>query len=39
MRETGKVIQNHDNMNVQNIGKSEAQQRKYKMLELGGGQT
>jgi hypothetical protein len=30
-------IQNHENENVCNIGKGEAQHRKYKRLKLGGG--
>jgi hypothetical protein len=33
------IIKNHDNVNVQNTGKSEAQHRKYKILKLGGGQA
>jgi hypothetical protein len=33
------VIQNHENVNVRNIGQSEVQHRKFKRLRLGGGQT
>jgi len=33
------VIQTHNNVNVQNTDKNEAQYRKYKRLKLGGGQT
>jgi hypothetical protein len=33
------VIQSHKNVNVRNIGQSEAQNRKYKILKLGGGQA
>jgi len=39
MQEAAEVIQNHDNVNVRNIGKSEAQHRKYKRLKLGGDQA
>jgi hypothetical protein len=35
-RQQAKVIQNHENENVCNIGQSEARQRKYKRLKLGG---
>jgi hypothetical protein len=33
------VIQNHDDENVCNIGQGEAQHRKYKRFNLGGGQA
>jgi hypothetical protein len=33
------VIQNHENVNVRNIGQGEAWHRKYKRLKLGGGQA
>jgi hypothetical protein len=33
------VIQNHENTHVRNIGKGEPRHRKYKRLELGGGQA
>jgi hypothetical protein len=33
-RKEAEVIQNHDNMNAQNTGRSEVQHRKYKGLEL-----
>jgi hypothetical protein len=36
-RQQAEVIQNHDNENVRNIGQGEARHRKYKRLELGGG--
>jgi hypothetical protein len=38
-RKQAEIIQTHDNANVRNIGKNEAQQRKYKRLKLGGGQA
>jgi hypothetical protein len=38
-RKKSEVIQTHDNVNVRNIGRNEAQQRKYKTLELGGCQA
>jgi hypothetical protein len=38
-RQQAKVIQNHDNENVCNIGQGEAQHRNYKRLKLGGGQA
>jgi hypothetical protein len=38
-RQQAKVIQNHDNENVRNIGQGEARNTKYKRLKLGGGQT
>jgi hypothetical protein len=33
------VIQNHENVNVRNIGQGKAWHRKYKRLKLGGGQA
>jgi hypothetical protein len=33
------VIQNHENEHVRSIGQEEASRRKYKRLELGGGQA
>jgi hypothetical protein len=38
-RKQAEVIQNHDDVNVQSVGKSEAQHRKHKRLILGGGQA
>jgi hypothetical protein len=38
-RQQAEVIQNHENANVRDIGKGEARHRKYKRLELGGGQA
>jgi hypothetical protein len=38
-RQQAEVIQNHENANVRNIGQGEARHRKYKRLELGGGQA
>jgi hypothetical protein len=38
-KQQAEVIQNHDNENVRNIGQSEARHRKYKRLNLGGGQA
>jgi len=32
-------MQNHDNVNVRNIGQGEAQRRKYERLKIGGGQA
>jgi hypothetical protein len=37
-RQQAEVIQNHDNENVRTIGQGETSQRKYRGLELGGGQ-
>jgi hypothetical protein len=34
-----KVIQNHDNENVRNIGQGKARHRKYKRLKIGGSQA
>jgi hypothetical protein len=38
-RQQAEVKQNHDNVNVRNIGQGEARHRKYKRLKLGGGQA
>jgi hypothetical protein len=38
-RQQAEVIQNHENVNVSNIGQSEARHRKYKRLKFGGGQA
>jgi hypothetical protein len=38
-RQQAEVIQNHDNENVRTISKGEAHHRKYKRLNLGGGQA
>jgi hypothetical protein len=38
-RQQVEVIQNHENVNVRNIGQGEAWHRKYKRLKLGGGQA
>jgi hypothetical protein len=38
-RKQAEVMQNHEHVNVQNIGKSEAQHREHKRLKLGGGQA
>jgi hypothetical protein len=38
-RQQAEVIQNHENLNVCNIGQGEARHRKYKRLKLGGGQA
>jgi hypothetical protein len=38
-RQQAKAIQNHENVNVRNIGQGEARHRKYKRLKLGGGQA
>jgi hypothetical protein len=38
-RQQAEVIQNHENVNVRNIGQGEAQHRKYKRLKLDGGQA
>jgi hypothetical protein len=37
-RKQAQVIQNHDNINVRSVGRTEVQHRKYKRLKLGGGQ-
>jgi hypothetical protein len=39
VRQQAEVIQNHENVNVRNIGQGESWNRKYKRLELGGGQA
>jgi hypothetical protein len=38
-RKQAKIIQNHGNVNVQNIGQGEPGHRKFKRLKLGGGQV
>jgi hypothetical protein len=38
-RQQAKVIQNHENANVRDIGKGEHRQRKYKRPKLGGNQA
>jgi hypothetical protein len=38
-RQQAEVIQNHENVNVRNIGQGEARHRKYKRLKFGGGQA
>jgi hypothetical protein len=38
-RQQAEVIHNHENANVRNIGQGEAQRRKHKRLQLGGGQA
>jgi hypothetical protein len=38
-RQQAEVIQNHVNPNVRSIGQGEAKHRKYKRLNLGGGQA
>jgi hypothetical protein len=38
-RQQAEVIQNHENEHVRGIGQSEARHRKYKRLNLGGGQA
>jgi hypothetical protein len=38
-RKQAELIQNHDNVNVRYRGKNEAQHRKRKRLEFGGGQA
>jgi hypothetical protein len=38
-KQQAEVIQNHENANVRNIGQGEALHRKYKRLNLGGGQA
>jgi hypothetical protein len=38
-RQQAEVIQNHENANVCNIGQREVRHRKYKRLNLGGGQA
>jgi hypothetical protein len=36
-RQQAKVIQNHENAEVRNIGQGELRHRKYKRLKFGGG--
>jgi hypothetical protein len=38
-RQQAKVVQNHENVKVCNISQGKAQHRKYKRLQLGGGQA
>jgi hypothetical protein len=38
-RQQAEVILNHENENVRNVGQGEARHRKYKRLQLGGGQA
>jgi hypothetical protein len=38
-RQQAEVISDHDNENVRNIGPGEARHRKYKRINLGGGQA
>jgi hypothetical protein len=38
-RQQAEVIQNHENVNVRNIGQGEARHRKYKRLKIAGGQV
>jgi hypothetical protein len=38
-RQQAEVIQNHENANVRNIGPGDPRHRKYKRLNLGGGQS
>jgi hypothetical protein len=38
-RKEAKIIQNHGNANVCNIGQGEPRHRKFKRLKLGGGQA
>jgi hypothetical protein len=38
-RQQVEVVQNHENANVRNIEQGEPRHRKYKRLELGGGQA
>jgi hypothetical protein len=38
-RQHAEVIQNHENVNIHDIRKGEAQHRKYKKLKLGSGQV
>jgi hypothetical protein len=38
-KQQAEVIQNHENVNVRNIGQGEARHRKYQRLKLGGGQA
>jgi hypothetical protein len=38
-RQQAKVIQNHENANVHNIGNGEARHKKYQRLKVGGDQA
>jgi hypothetical protein len=38
-KQQAEVMQNHENEHVRSIGQGEARHRKYKGLELGGGQA
>jgi hypothetical protein len=38
-RQQAEVIQNHENLNLRNIGQGEAQHRQHKRLKLCGGQV
>jgi hypothetical protein len=38
-RQQADIIQIHENANVRNIGQGEARHRKYKRLQIGGGQA
>jgi hypothetical protein len=38
-RKQAKIIQNHGNANVRNIGQGEPRHRKFNWLKLGGGQA
>jgi hypothetical protein len=38
-RQQAEVIQNHENVNVRNIGQGETRHGKYRRLKLGGGQA
>jgi hypothetical protein len=38
-KKQAKIIQNHGNANVRNIGQGEPRHRKYKRLKLGGGEV
>jgi hypothetical protein len=39
MKQQAKVIQNHENANVRNVGQGETEHRKCKRLKLGCGQA
>jgi hypothetical protein len=38
-RQQAEVMQNHENVNVRNVGQGEARHKKYKRLKLGGGRA
>jgi hypothetical protein len=38
-RQQSEVIRNHENENLRDMGKGEAQHRKYRRLKLGGGSS